>query len=129
VLVGVDGNPLPYLTTSDPNCDVFIAGGELALNQAGTYTLRFAGPYDCSRSGGPSGDSIGRHYVGTFSESDGTLQFESPLQGGGTLQFTGTSNPLEATVTVPPIPPQTGPDLRLQFAIDPDPEPPLAGKQ
>ena len=117
VLVGVEGNPLPYLATSDADCDVYIAEGELTLNQAGTYALEFFGPYDCSRSGGPSGESIGRVYSGTFTQSQGTLQFASPLQGGGTLEFTGTVNPLEAAVTLPPIPPQTGPDLELQFAV------------
>jgi hypothetical protein len=119
VLVGVDGNPLPYLATSDADCDVYIAEGELTLNQAGTYALEFFGPYDCSRSGGPSDQSIGRVYNGTFTESGGNLQFTGPLQGGGTLAFTGRVNPLEATVTVPPIPPATGPNLGLQFAVQP----------
>jgi hypothetical protein len=117
VLVGVDGNPLPYLASSDADCDLYIAEGELVLNEGGTYTMEFMGPLDCSRSGGPSEQSFGRNYVGTFTESGGTLQFTGPLQGGGTLEFTGTVNPLEATVTAPPIPPQTGPDLELQFAV------------
>jgi hypothetical protein len=47
------------------------------------------------------------------------LNFQATLQGGGTLQYSGTVNPLESFVTVPPIPPQTGPDLTLQFAIVP----------
>ncbi len=117
VLVGVEGNPLPYLATSDADCDVFIDEGELTLNEAGTYGLEFAGPYDCTRSGGPSGDSIGRVYSGTFTQSQGTLQFEAQVQGGPTLEFSGTANPLEARVTVPVLPPQTGPDLELQFAV------------
>ncbi len=116
VLVGVEGSPLPYLT-ADPNCDVFIAGGELTLEEDGSFALRFSGPYDCSSSGGPSGESIGRFYTGTFTQSGSTLQFVGPLHGGGTLEFSGTANPLEATVTVPPIPPATGPDLDLQFAV------------
>ena len=117
VLVGVAGNPLPYLATSDADCDLHIAEGELVLNEGGTYTMEFMGPLDCSRSGGPSDQSFGRQYVGTFTESDGVLQFTGPLQGGGTLEFSGTVNPLEARVTAPPIPPATGPDLELQFAV------------
>lgn len=117
VLVGVEGNPLPYLATSDAECDVFIAEGELTLNQSGMYALEFAGPYDCTRSGGPSGESIGRVYSGTFTQSHGDFQFEVQVQGGPTLEFSGTANPLEARVTVPVLPPQTGPDLELQFAV------------
>jgi hypothetical protein len=116
-LVGVEGNPLPHLATSDADCDLYIAEGVLVLNQTGTYSLEFAGPYDCSKSGGPSDQSIGRVYSGTFTQSQGNLEFVAPLQGGGTLEFTGTVNPLEAAVTVPPVPPQTGPDLVLQFAV------------
>ena len=119
VLVGVEGNPLPYLPTSDADCDVFIAEGELTLNEAGTYALEFFGPYDCSRSGGPSGEAIGRVYNGTFTQSQGTLQFEAQIPGGSTVEFSGTANPLEARVTVPVLPPQTGPDLELQFAVSP----------
>jgi hypothetical protein len=118
-LVGVDGNPLPYLLTSDADCDLFVDEGELTLNEVGTFALEFFGPYDCSKSGGPSDQSIGRVYSGTFTQSQGDLEFEAPLQGGGTLEFTGTVNPLEAFVTVPPIPPATGADLTLQFAVVP----------
>lgn len=117
VLVGVEGNPLPYLATSDADCDVYIAEGELTLNEAGTYVLEFLGPYDCSRSGGPSGESIGRVYGGTFTESGGALQFQTQVQGGPIVEFGGTANPLEARVTVPVLPPQTRPDLELQFAV------------
>lgn len=117
VLVGVEGNPLPYLASSDADCDVFIAQGELTLNEAGTYSLEIAGPYDCSRSGGQSGETIGRFYTGTFTQSRGDLQFEAQVQGGPTVEFSGTANPLEARVTVPVLPPQTGPDLELQFAV------------
>ena len=117
VLAGVEGDPLPYLAASDANCDLYIAEGELALNEAGTYTLTFSGPVDCSRSGGPSDQSVGREYVGTFTQSDGVLQFQAQRRGGGTFDFTGTVNPLEARVTVPPIPPETGTDLELQFAV------------
>lgn len=116
-LIGVDGNALPYLETSDANCEVFISQGELTLLEAGRYNLEFSGPYDCSRSGGPSGESIGRFYNGTVTQAGGDLAFEAEIQGFGTLRFTGTVNPLEAAVTVPPLPPQTGPDLTLQFAI------------
>ena len=118
LLVGVDGNSLPYLFSSDAECDLFIAEGELTLNEAGTFALEFLGPYDCSKSGGPAGDqSLGRIYSGTFTQSQGNLEFEAPLEGGGTLEFSGRANPLEAAVTVPPVPPQAGPDLDLQFAI------------
>jgi hypothetical protein len=116
-LVGVEGSPLPYLAASDANCDIYIAEGELTLDEAGTYTLDFSGPVDCSRSGGPSNQSVGREYVGTFTQTNGVLGFEAQLRGGGTFDFSGTVNPLEARVTVPPIPPQTGPDLELQFAV------------
>jgi hypothetical protein len=116
VLVSVEGSPLPYLATSDADCDVYLAEGELTLNEAGTYALEFFGPYDCSRGGGPSGESIGRFYTGSFTQSEGTLQFETQVEGGALVEFSGTANPLEARVTVPVLPPQTGPDLELQFA-------------
>jgi hypothetical protein len=115
VLVGVEGHALPYLT-SDANCDVSISEGDLVLHEGGTYDLQFSGPFDCSRSGGPSGDSIGRVYTGTYTQSGSALQFNMQIQGGGSLQFSGTINPLESFVTVPPIPPATGPNLRLQLA-------------
>jgi hypothetical protein len=115
-LVGVEGSPLPYLESSDTECDVFIDQGELVLVQGGTYSLEFSGPYDCTRGGGQTG-TIGRFYNGVFSQANGELSFQANIQGAGTLHFSGTANPLEAFVTVPPIPPATGPDLRLQFAI------------
>jgi hypothetical protein len=117
-LVEVEGSTLPYLEISDADCDVFIAEGELTLREAGTYDLEFFGPYDCSRSGGPSG-TMGRVYNGSFTQEGRVLNFQATVQGAGTLQFSGTVNPLESIVTVPPIPPQTGPDLTLQFAIVP----------
>jgi len=116
VLVGVEGHALPYLQTSDANCDVFISEGELILHEDGTYDLQFSGPLDCSRSGGPSDQDIGRVYAGTATQSGGALHFEMPVQGSVNVDFSGTVNPLEAIVTVPPIPPATGVDLRLQFA-------------
>jgi hypothetical protein len=115
-LVGVDGNPLPYLESSDAECDQFISEGELNLEPDGTYSLEFSGPRDCT-TGQPS--TLGRTYNGTVSQSGGQLAFQAEVQGAGTLQFSGTANPLEAFVTVPPIPPQTGPDLTLQFAVVP----------
>jgi hypothetical protein len=118
VLVGVEGSTLPYLEASDADCDVFIAEGELTLRETGTYNLEFWGPYDCSRSGGSSG-TIGRLYTGPYSQSGGALNFAAEIQGSGTLQFSGTVNPLESIVTVPPIPPQTGPDLTLVFQLAP----------
>ena len=115
VLVGVEGSALPYMI-SDASCDVSISEGDLVLHEGGTYDLQFSGRYDCSRSGGPSGESIGRVYTGTYTQSGGALQFSMQVQGGGNLQFSGTINPLESFVTVPPIPPATGPNLRLQLA-------------
>ena len=116
-LVGVDANPLPYLESSDADCDQFISEGELDLVAGGTYSLEFSGPRDCTRSGGqPS--TLGRTYNGTFTQTGvNTVSFAAEVPGSGTLHFNGTANPLEAFVTVPPIPPQTGPDLILQFAI------------
>jgi hypothetical protein len=115
-LVGVEGNPLPYLESSEGECDQFISEGELNLEPAGTYTLEFAGPRDCS-TGQPS--TMGRLYAGTVTQNGVQLVFQAEIQGAGTLQFTGTINPLEAFVTVPPIPPATGADLTLQFAVVP----------
>ncbi|HEX7336035.1 MAG TPA: hypothetical protein VF252_02410 [Gemmatimonadales bacterium] len=63
--------------------------------------------------------TIGRLYTGTFTQTGNTVTFEAEIQGAGTLEFGGIANPLEAFVTVPPIPPATGPDLRLQFALLP----------
>jgi hypothetical protein len=118
-LVGVEGQMLPFLETSDAECDQFISAGELTLHPGGTYNLEFSGPRDCSRGGGqPS--TLGRLYSGTFTQSGtNSIAYQAEIQGAGTLHFTGTANPLEAFVTVPPIPPQTGPDLTLQFAIVP----------
>jgi hypothetical protein len=116
VLVGVEGQPLPYLSFSDAECDEFISNGELTLGQAGTYNLEFSGPYDCSRGGGQTGTQ-GRLYTGIFSQDAGRLEFQAQIQSGPTVEFSGTANPLEARVTVPVLPPQTGPDLELQFAV------------
>jgi hypothetical protein len=114
-LVGVEGQPLPFLAFSDAECDEFISEGELTLAETGTYNLEFSGPYDCSRGAGQTGTQ-GRLYTGTFSQDGGQLEFQAQVQGGPTIVFTGTANPLEARVTVPVLPPQTGPDLELQFA-------------
>src|SRR5688500_20348436 len=67
-LVGVEGTPLPYLEWSDGECDQFISEGELNLEPAGTYTLEFSGPLDCS-TGQPS--TLRRRYAGTVSQSGG----------------------------------------------------------
>src|SRR5918995_5372341 len=85
LLVGVEGNPLPYLEASNADCDVYIAEGVLTLNEGRTYTMEFMGPLDCSRSGGPTDQSIRREYFGTFSESGGTLQFRAQRRDGGTF--------------------------------------------
>jgi hypothetical protein len=116
-LVGVQASPLPYLETSDADCDQFISEGSLDLTAGGSYNLEFSGPRDCTRSGGqPS--TQGRVYNGSFTQTGvNTVSFAAEISGFGTLHFNGTVNPLEAFVTVPPIPPQTGPDLILQFAI------------
>ena len=118
VLVGIEGQPLPYLSFSDAECDEFISEGELTLAEAGTYTLELSGTYDCSRGEGQTG-TLGRLYTGTFSQDAGRLDFQAQVQGGPTVEFSGTANPLEARVTVPVLPPQTGPDLELQFAGTP----------
>ncbi|HZA97458.1 MAG TPA: hypothetical protein VE399_01685, partial [Gemmatimonadales bacterium] len=55
-------------------------------------------------------------YTGTFSQDGGQLEFQAQVQGRPNIVFTGTANPLEARVTVPVLPPQTRPDLELQFA-------------
>jgi hypothetical protein len=115
-LVGVEGSPLPYLERSDAECDEFITLGELRLFEQGTYSLELTGTFDCTRGGGQTG-TTGRLYSGTFTQQAGDLEFEAEIQGFGTLRFSGSANPLEAFVTVPPIPPATGPDLSLQFAI------------
>jgi len=114
-LVGVEGSALPYLVSSDPECDLLISQGELTLVQGGTYTLEFSGPDDCTKSGGGI-STLGRFYTGSFTQAGNEVTFEAEIQGAGTLVFSGTANPLEVFVTVPPIPPATGPDLRLQFA-------------
>jgi hypothetical protein len=118
ILVGVEGGALPFLELSNAECDQFISEGELTLRPIGTYSLEFSGPYDCTRSGGDI-STLGRFYNGPFTQAGGELHFEADVQGAGTLQFTGTANPVEAAVTVPPIPPQTGPDLTLQFEMVP----------
>ena len=118
VLVGVEGEPLPYLAFSDADCDEFISEGTLTLEEAGTYNLEFSGPVDCSRGQGQTGTQ-GRLYTGVFSQDGGQLRFQAQIQGGPTVEFSGTANPLEARVTVPVLPPQTGPDLELQFAVSP----------
>jgi hypothetical protein len=115
-LVAVEGSALPYLQSSDPDCEVFISEGELRLLLNGTYALEFSGPYSCT---GADPGTLGRVYNGRFSQSGNTLDFEAHVQGFGDLQFSGTAGSGEAEVTVPPIPPGEGPDLALQFAIVP----------
>ncbi|HEY8197580.1 MAG TPA: hypothetical protein VIG04_11400 [Gemmatimonadales bacterium] len=118
-LVGVEGQTLPYLESSDAECDQFISEGELTLDPGGTYNLEFFGPRSCADTADPPAN-FGRVYSGTFTQSGASsITYATEVQGAGTLHFTGTANPLEAFVTVPPIPPQTGPDLTLQFAIVP----------
>jgi hypothetical protein len=115
-LVGVEGSPLPYLESSGAECDQTIDRGELRLFEEGTYSLELNGALDCTRGGGQT-QTTGRLYIGTFTQQAGQLSFQANIEGFGTLQFGGTVNPLEAFVTVPPIPPATGPNLRLQFAV------------
>lgn len=116
-LVGVDAHTLPFLETSDAECDQSISEGELDLRTGGTYSLQLSGSRDCSRGGGQS-STVGRLYTGSFTQSDvNKIAYEAEIPSFGTLHFSGTANPLEAFVTVPPIPPQTGPDLILQLAI------------
>jgi hypothetical protein len=118
-LVAVDGNPVPYLDPSDPNCDIFISEGELRLRLNGTYSLEFSGPLDCSRSGGPTDQTIGRFYNGQFTRSGSTLGFEAHIQGFGDIQISGSAGSGAAEVLAPPIPPGTGPNLNLGFQLVP----------
>jgi hypothetical protein len=113
-LVAVEGSALPYLDSSDPNCDVFISEGELRLMFRG-YSLEFSGPDECGGDGQQG--TRGRVYNGPFSQSGNTLVFEAHVPGNGTLQFSGTAGSGEAEVTVPPIPPQTGPNLAMSFQL------------
>jgi hypothetical protein len=116
-LVGIQGSLLPYhdFEQSEGDCDQFINEGELVLDPSGTYSLEFSGERTCT--GSEQTSTLGRVYNGSVSQNRGQLSFTAVVPGAGTLQFTGTVNPLEAVVTVPPIPPQTGSDLRLQFAV------------
>lgn len=117
-LAAVQGSLLPYHDPekSDADCDAFITEGELVLQPSGGFTLEFSGPRTCT--GGEQPVTMGRVYSGTASQSGGQLTFTvaTATPGGGTIQFAGTVNPLEAIVTVPPIPPATGSNLLLQFA-------------
>jgi hypothetical protein len=58
-LVGVEGSPLPYLESSDAECDEFITLGELRLFEQGTYSLELTGTFDCTRGGGQTGTTDG----------------------------------------------------------------------
>ena len=116
-LISVEGTSVPYLDSSDPNCDIFISEGELRLVLNGTFGLEFSGPLDCRRSGGPADGSIGRFYIGRFTRNGSALGFEVHIQGFGDLQFSGTVGSGEAEVTVPPIPPASGPELTLRFQL------------
>lgn len=115
-LVAVEGSPVPYLDPTDPDCDVYITQGELRLLFTGTYDLQFSGPYQCT--GGQNG-TLGRLYSGPFTTTGSTLAFTAEIQGFGPLQFSGTAGLGTVEVTVPPIPPTTGPDLTLGFQINP----------
>jgi hypothetical protein len=115
-LVAIQGALIPYhdFELSGGDCDVFVTEGELVLEPSGSYNLEFSGPRNCT--GGEPPTTVGRVYSGTVSQSNGQLAFTADVEGAGPLQFTGSVNPLEAIVTVPPIPPQTGSNLTLQFA-------------
>jgi hypothetical protein len=115
-LVAVEGSTLPFLDTSDPNCEVSISQGELRLLVSGTFSLEFSGPYDCV--GGQTG-TLGRVYNGAFTRTSSTVAFESVIPGEGTLHFAGTVGPGTVEMIVPPIPPTTGADLTLGFEIVP----------
>jgi hypothetical protein len=117
-LTAVDGSALPYLVPdSDPDCDVSIYHGDLVLSAPARYYLEFQGPYDCA--GGQTGE-LGRFYKGNYDRTGNSITFSAAISGYGTLEFQGTVENAAIEVTVPPIPPATGPDLTLDFTLFPD---------
>jgi hypothetical protein len=116
-LTAVDDRPLPHLLDdSDPNCEVYVSHGELVIAAAASYRLEFWGPYNCIE--GQTGE-LGRFYNGTYARTGNSLSFTAEISGYGTLEFNGSIGTRAIEVTVPPIPPGTGPDLTLDFELVP----------
>lgn len=116
-LTAVNGAPLPHLLEdSDPDCEVYISHGELVMSAPALYRLEFWGPYNCT--GGQTGE-LGRFYNGNYDRTGNSLSFAAAISGYGTLHFPGTVENRAITVTVPPIPPATGPDLTLDLELVP----------
>jgi hypothetical protein len=114
VVTAANGAGLPHLAESTADCDRFVARGELLLEPTSRYQLELAGPFDCRRSGGTLG-TAGSFYVGTYAAAGRRLSFAAPVVGGDTLRFGGEAVEDRIELTVPPIPPQQGPDLTLRL--------------
>jgi hypothetical protein len=116
-LTAVDGAPLPHLLEdSDPDCEVYISHGELVISAPVLYRLEFSGPYNCTE--GQTGE-LGRFYNGNYDRTGNSLSFAAAISGYGTLEFPGRVETKAIEVTVPPIPPATGPDLTLDLELVP----------
>jgi hypothetical protein len=113
-LTAVNQSQLPFLLSATADCDEFIDIGELRLTEAGTFFLEITGPLDCSRGGGQPGTS-GRFYTGSYDVGDDRLTFETLLPEDEILRFGGEPRGQDLRITVPPLPPLTGPDLVLDF--------------
>jgi len=83
------GQNLPRLLSATLNCDVFLTGGVLVLNEDKSFVLDLYQQMDCSRGGGPIQDA-GRTYPGTFALSGNTIEFTSPRLGQQPITFSGT---------------------------------------
>jgi hypothetical protein len=116
-LTAVNGAPLPHLLEdSDPDCEVYISHGELVMSAPALYRLEFSGPYNCIE--GQTGE-LGRFYNGNYDRTGNSLSFAAAISGYGTLEFPGRVETKAIEVTVPPIPPATGPDLTLDLELVP----------
>src|SRR6267143_665755 len=88
-LLDEDGRNLPRLLSATLNCDVFLTGGVLVLNEDKSFALDLYQQIDCSRGGGPVQDA-GRTYPGTFALSGNTIEFTTPRLGQPPITFSGT---------------------------------------
>ena len=84
-----DGRSLPRLLSATLNCDVFLTGGVLDLNEDKSFALDLYQQIDCSRAGGPV-QAAGRTYPGTFTLSGHTIEFTTPRLGQQPMTFSGT---------------------------------------
>ena len=117
MLVSVNDGGLPYLESATPECDRFIQEGLLRFEPGNRYTLTFEGPDNCERGGGGI-TTLGRIYLGGYALQGRTLTFEVTVQGADPQTFEGVARGSDIVVTVPPLPPQTGPGLTLRFQPD-----------